>query len=128
MKHILKLAGTAATVLLIAALGSLNIPGIILSTLALNAICGVALKRTEVQMEKFVLKNEDGQPVFIQQKGNLTKPTVRLTPTTFQWIKMLSGMANLSMGSIVEQCVDTPSATWQPSTKTRRTTSNGNRH
>lgn len=56
-------------------------------------------------MEKFVLKNEDGQPVFIQQKGNLTKPTVRLTPTTFQWIKMLSGMANLSMGSIVEQCV-----------------------
>lgn len=48
MKHILKLAGTAATVLLIAALGSLNLPGIILSTLALNAICGVALKHTEV--------------------------------------------------------------------------------
>ena len=52
MKHILKLAGTAATVLLIAELGSLNIPGIILSTLALNAICGVALKRTEVQNGK----------------------------------------------------------------------------
>lgn len=48
MKHILKLAGTAATVLLIAALGSLNIPGIILSTLALNAICGALLKHTEV--------------------------------------------------------------------------------
>ena len=52
MKHILKLAGTAATVLLIAALGGLNIPGIILSTLALNAICGVALKHTEVQNGK----------------------------------------------------------------------------
>ena len=52
MKHILKLAGTAATVLLIAALGSLNIPGIILSTLALNTICGVALKHTEVQNGK----------------------------------------------------------------------------
>ena len=48
MKHILKLAGTAATVLLIAALGSLNIPGIILSTLALNVICGALLKHTEV--------------------------------------------------------------------------------
>ena len=44
MKHILKLAGTAATVLLIAALGSLNLPGVILATLALNAICGAALK------------------------------------------------------------------------------------
>lgn len=52
MKHILKLAGTAATVLLIAALGSLNIPGIILSTLALNTICGVALKHTEVHNGK----------------------------------------------------------------------------
>ena len=52
MKHILKLAGTAATVLLIAALGSLNIPGIILSMLALNAICGVALKHTEVHNGK----------------------------------------------------------------------------
>lgn len=52
MKHILKLAGTAATVLLIAALGSLNIPGIILGTLALNAICGAALKHTEVHNGK----------------------------------------------------------------------------
>lgn len=31
-------------------------------------------------MEKFILKNKNGRPVFIQQKGNLTKPTVRLTP------------------------------------------------
>lgn len=52
MKHILKLAGTAATVLLIAALESLNIPGIILGTLALNAICGAALKRTEAHNGK----------------------------------------------------------------------------
>lgn len=52
MKHILKLAATATTVLLIAALGSLNIPGIILDTLALNAICGAALKHAEVHNGK----------------------------------------------------------------------------
>lgn len=56
-------------------------------------------------MEKFILKNKNGRPVFIQQKGNLTKPTVRLTPTTFQWIKMLSSMADTDMGDIVEQRV-----------------------
>lgn len=56
-------------------------------------------------MEKFILKNKNGRPVFIQQKGNLTKPAVRLTPTTFQWIKMLSSMADTDMGDIVEQCV-----------------------
>ena len=56
-------------------------------------------------MEKFILKNRNGRPVFIQQKGNLTKPTVRLTPTTFQWIKMLSSMADTDMGDIVEQYV-----------------------
>ena len=49
-------------------------------------------------MEKFVLRNKAGQPVFIQ-------PTVRLTPTTFQWIKMLASMAGISMGMVVEQCV-----------------------
>ena len=49
MTHILRLAGTAAMVLLIAALGGLNIPGIILSTLALNVICGALLKHTEVR-------------------------------------------------------------------------------
>lgn len=56
-------------------------------------------------MEKFILKNKNGRPVFIQQKGNLTKPTVQLTPTTFQWIKMLSSKADTDMGDIVEQCV-----------------------
>lgn len=40
----LKLAGTACMVVWIAAMGSLNIPGIIVATLALNAICGAALK------------------------------------------------------------------------------------
>ena len=48
MAHILKLAGTANLVYGIASLGSLNIPGIILSTLALNVICGALLKHTEV--------------------------------------------------------------------------------
>ena len=48
MSHILKLAGTATLVYGIASLGSLNIPGIILSTLALNVICGALLKHTEV--------------------------------------------------------------------------------
>ena len=56
-------------------------------------------------MEKFIQKNKNAPPVFIQQKGNLTNPTVRLTPTTFQWIKMLSSMADTDMGEIVEQCV-----------------------
>ena len=46
MTHILRLAGTL--VYGIASLGSLNIPGIILSTLALNVICGALLKHTEV--------------------------------------------------------------------------------
>ena len=31
-------------------------------------------------MEKFILRNKAGRPVFIQQDGNLTKPVVRLTP------------------------------------------------
>lgn len=53
-------------------------------------------------MEKFILKNRNGRPVFIQQKGNLTKPTVRLTPTTFQWIKMLSSMAALDENEEVQ--------------------------
>ncbi len=52
MQRVLRLAGTAAMVLLIASLGSLSIPGIILSTLALNAICGAALKHTEVHNGK----------------------------------------------------------------------------
>ena len=42
-----KLAITADLVLLLAALGSLNIPTIVSSTLALNALCGLILKQEE---------------------------------------------------------------------------------
>lgn len=42
-----KLAITADLVLLLAALGSLNIPAIVGSTLALNALCGMILKQEE---------------------------------------------------------------------------------
>lgn len=42
-----KLAITADLVLLLAALGSLNIPAIVGSTLALNALCGLILKQGE---------------------------------------------------------------------------------
>ena len=42
-----KLAITADLVLLLAALGSLNVPGIVSSTLALNALCGLILKKEE---------------------------------------------------------------------------------
>ena len=56
-------------------------------------------------MDKFILRNRAGAPVFIQQPGNLTRPTVRLTPTTFQWVKMLSSMADTDLGDVVEQCV-----------------------
>lgn len=52
MTHVLRLAGTAATVLLIAALGGLNIPGVIAAALALNVICGALLKTTEVKNGK----------------------------------------------------------------------------
>lgn len=40
-----KLAITADLVLLLAALGSLNIPAIVGSTLTLNALCGLILKQ-----------------------------------------------------------------------------------
>lgn len=43
-KAMLKLAGTAALIFWITAAGNLNLPGVILATLALNAICGAALK------------------------------------------------------------------------------------
>lgn len=56
-------------------------------------------------MEKFILRDKAGSPVFIQQPGNLDRPTVRLTPTTFQWVKMLAKMADSDMGDVVEQCV-----------------------
>lgn len=42
-----KLAITADFVLLLAALGSLNVPTIVGSTLALNAMCGLILKKEE---------------------------------------------------------------------------------
>lgn len=42
-----KLAITADLVLLLAALGSLNVPTIVGSTLALNALCGLILKQDE---------------------------------------------------------------------------------
>ena len=42
-----KLAITADLVLLLAALGSLNVPGIVCYTLALNALCGLILKKEE---------------------------------------------------------------------------------
>lgn len=40
-----KLAITADLVLLLAALGSLNVPGIACTVLALNALCGLLLKQ-----------------------------------------------------------------------------------
>lgn len=40
-----KLAITADLVLLLAALGSLNIPGIVCTVLTLNALCGLLLKK-----------------------------------------------------------------------------------
>ena len=42
---VVKLALTADLVLLLAALGSLNIPGIVCTVLALNALCGLFLKK-----------------------------------------------------------------------------------
>lgn len=47
-----KLAITADLVLLLAALGSLNIPAIVGSTLALNALFGLILKQEENHYEK----------------------------------------------------------------------------
>ena len=42
-----KLAITADLVLLLAALGSLNSPGIVCTVLVLNALCGLILKQEE---------------------------------------------------------------------------------
>lgn len=42
-----KLAITADLVLLLAALGSLNLPGIVCTVLSLNALCGLILKKEE---------------------------------------------------------------------------------
>ena len=40
-------------------------------------------------MEKFILRNKAGRPVFIQQDGNLTKPVVRLTPGNYMKVNVL---------------------------------------
>lgn len=42
-----KLATTADLVLLLAFIGSLNLPGIVCTVLALNALCGLILKQEE---------------------------------------------------------------------------------
>lgn len=42
-----KLAATASLVALLAALGSLNVPGIVCTVLALNALCGLILMQEE---------------------------------------------------------------------------------
>lgn len=42
-----KLAVTASLVALLAALGSLNVPGIVCTVLTLNALCGLILKQKE---------------------------------------------------------------------------------
>lgn len=47
-----KLAATASLVALLAALGSLNVSGIIGATLTLNALCGLILKQEETHYEK----------------------------------------------------------------------------
>lgn len=57
-------------------------------------------------MEKFILRNTAGRPVFIQQDGNLTKPVVRLTPGNYMKVNMLANVAGISLGAVIEQCVD----------------------
>ena len=47
-----KLATTADLVLLLAFIGSLNLPGIICTVLVLNALCGLILKKEENINEK----------------------------------------------------------------------------
>lgn len=47
-----KMAITADLVLLLAFIGSLNVPGIIGTTLTLNALCGLILKQEENNYEK----------------------------------------------------------------------------
>lgn len=44
-RRTVNLATTAALAALLAALGSLNIPGIVCAVLALNALCGMILKK-----------------------------------------------------------------------------------
>ena len=51
-RRAVNLAATAALVALLAALGSINIPGIVCTLLALNALCGLILKQEENNYEK----------------------------------------------------------------------------
>lgn len=46
-RALVKLAITADLVLLLAFIGSLNLPGIVCTVLALNALCGLILKQEE---------------------------------------------------------------------------------
>lgn len=46
-RALVKLAITADLVLLLAFIGSLNVPGIICTVLTLNALCGLILKQEE---------------------------------------------------------------------------------
>ena len=57
-------------------------------------------------MEKFILRNKAGRPVFIQRDGNLTKPVVRLPPENYMKVNMLANVAGISLGAVIEQCVD----------------------
>ena len=57
-------------------------------------------------MEKFILRNKAGRPVFIQQDGNLTKPVVRGAPGADKKGNMLANVAGISLGAVIEQCVD----------------------
>ena len=47
IRAVIKLAITADLVLILAALGSLNVPGIVCTVLVLNALCGLILKQEE---------------------------------------------------------------------------------
>lgn len=57
-------------------------------------------------MEKFILKNKNGRPVFIQQPGNLKNPPVRLIPETYMKVNMLAEVAGITLGQVIQQCVD----------------------
>ena len=46
-RALVKLATTADLVLLLAFIGSLNLPGIVCTVLTLNALCGLILKKEE---------------------------------------------------------------------------------
>ena len=49
-------------------------------------------------MEKFILKNKNGRPVFI--------PPVRLIPETYMKVNMLAEVAGITLGQVIQQCVD----------------------